>query len=94
MGKSNGSNNVPGWVKRDLQMLKRVSVSLVDLNRQTRLEMVEMHRENQRRMAANEKILSEMRQDFSELRRQTDTLKRTSDIHSKAILKLLKKSDL
>ena len=86
MGKNNGSNNIPGWVKRDLQMLKRVSVSLVD-----------MQRDNQRWKAENEKILAEVirRADNAEeqtasLKEQTVSLKRMSDIHSKAILKLLK----
>jgi len=79
-------------------MLRRVSVSLVELQR-----------DNQRRFAENENILSEVRNevlemrrqhadDIAEMRRRTDTLveqtadlKRLSNIHSKSILKLLKK---
>ena len=91
MEKNNGSNSVPGWVKRDLQMLKRVSVSLVEMQRETHRRMSE----NETRIAQNEEILSEMRQqhamDFTELRQQTAAIKKTSDIHTKAILKLLKK---
>ena len=84
MGKNNGPNNIPGWVKRDLQMLKRVSVSLVEVQLEMRQDTVEMRRQHA--------------EDIAEMRRRTDTLveqtadlKRLSNIHSTAILKLLKK---
>ena len=91
MRKGNGSNGIPAWVKLDLQVLKRVSVSLVEMMRESRQESREMkqefrdiHRENQRRFTENEKILSRLDE-------QTADLKRLSNIHSKAILTLLKK---
>ena len=109
MRKSNGSNGVPAWVKMDLRVLKRVSVSLV-----------EMQRENQRRMAKNERILVEMvrRNDRLEVEmaanrktmdertaslkdeaaanrktmdERTASLKKVSDIHTKAIMRILDK---
>ncbi len=80
MRKGSGANGVPAWVKMDLRMLKRVSVSLV-----------EMQRGNQRRFAENEIILARLEEQTTSLKDQTASLKRLSDIHSKSILKLLRK---
>ena len=80
MRKGNGSNGIPGWVKEDLRMLKRVSVSLV-----------EMHRENQRRSAENKKMIAEMVRRNDKLEEQTASLKKVSDIHTKAIMRILDK---
>lgn len=105
MRKGNGSNGIPAWVKADLRMLKRVSVSLVETVRETRREMSEMHRQNQRRFAENERILArldeqtadirlelvEMKAQTADIKKQTASLKHVSDIHTKAILKLLEK---
>ena len=80
MRKGNGSNGIPAWVKMDLQMLKRVSVSLVD-----------MQRDNQRRMAENETMIAEMVRRNDKLEEQTASLKKVSDIHTKAIMRILDK---
>lgn len=87
MSKNNGSNNIPGWVKRDLQMLKRVSVSLVEMGRENQRRMGE----NETRMAQNEKMIAEMVRRNDRLEEQTTILKRSSDLHTKAILKMLNK---
>ncbi len=130
MRKRNGSNNVPGWVKRDIQVLKRVSVSLVDLQRQARRDMAETRRdmaETRQDMAETRRDMVEMRHEnqkmFAEMARRNDrleeqtaslkeetaslkletaasirtmeartaSLKKVSDIHTKAIMRILDK---
>ena len=87
MGKNNGSNNIPAWVKRDLQMLKRISVSLVEMHRENQQRMAQ----NESRMAQNEKMIAEMLRRNDRLEKQTTILKRSSDLHTKAILNMMGK---
>ena len=122
MRKGNGSNGVPAWAKRDLQILKRVSVSLIEMRREDRGRLAasekmlaELMRRNDRhdertaineerlaineerlsineeRLSINEKILAELIRRNNRLDEQTARLKKSSDIHAKAILKLLDK---
>ncbi|MBI4178628.1 hypothetical protein HY522_04270 [bacterium] len=91
MGKSNGSNNLPWWAKRDLQVLKRVSVSLVDMQRQARQDMAETRRDMVEMRHENQKMFAEMVRRNDRLEEQTASLKKVSDIHTKAIMRILDK---
>jgi len=94
MRKSNGSNGIPEWA----QVLKGATVSLIEGQRQSRQEMaefrrdmVEMRQESQKRFAENEKMIAEMVRRNDKLEQQTATLKKVSDIHTKAIMRIVDK---
>ncbi len=127
MRKGNGSNGQSARMNRDIQVMKRATVSLIEGQRQSRQEMVEsrremaefrrdmveMRQENQKMFAEmvrrNDRLEEEaathrrtmdertasLKEEAAALRRTMDertaSLKKVSDIHTKAIMRILDK---
>lgn len=85
-GKSNGRNG-----DADTRLLKKVSLSLIGDIRETRRRITQ----NEVRIAQNEQLLAawkqEHRAEMGEFKKGMTEFRKMSNIHSKAIIELLKK---
>ncbi|MBI4178850.1 hypothetical protein HY522_05390 [bacterium] len=91
MRKGNGSNGMSA-------RLKRATVLLIEGQAQSRQEMaafrrdmVEMRRENQKMFAEMVRRNDRLEEETASLKGQTASLKKVSDIHTKAIMRILDK---
>ncbi len=87
MRKGNGSNGIPEWAR----VLKRATVTLIEGQRQSRQEMAEFRRDMVEMRQENRKMFVEMVRRNDKLEQQTATLKKVSDIHTKAIMRIVDK---